>query len=189
MTYVWYVGYGSNLHKQRFLCYIKGGIPQFGNNPNKGCTDRTLPIEDKAITISYPLYFALPGDETGTGNWGVGGVAFIDPQENKESKTLCHMWKITEGQYGEVKVQEGVGWYNKEMQLGENDGIPVFTITHGRVLTNVVCPSDSYIKTIALGLRETYGFTVKETVDYLLDKTGIQGIIEKHGLIEIVGSL
>lgn len=188
MTYVWYVGYGSNLHKQRFLCYIEGGIPQFGESWNKGCADKTPPLEDKRITVSYPLYFALPDNKTTTDNWGAGGVAFIDPEENEQSKTLCRMWKITDAQYSEVRKQEG-GWYKKEIQLGENGGIPIFTITHGVVLTNVVPPSDAYIKTIALGLRETYGFRVEETVDYLLDKTGIQGRIGKDALTNIVISL
>jgi hypothetical protein len=188
MTYVWYLGYGSNLHKQRFLCYVKGGIPQFGKNRNNGCNDKTSPLEDKAITINYPLYFALPDSQTGTGNWGVGGVAFIDPQENKQSKTLCRMWKITEGQYGEVKLQEGSGWYNKEISLGEDDGIPILTITHDPVLTNIAPPSDTYIKTIAFGFRETYRFTVEQIVDYLLGKPGVQGRIEKDRLIRIVVS-
>ena len=186
MTHVWYLGYGSNLHEQRFLCYIKGGIPQYGKNCNNGCTDKTPPIEDRAMTISYPLYFALPNGKTGTDNWGAGGVAFIDPQEDKRSKTLCRMWRITEDQYREVKQQEGVGWYNKEICLGDEDGIPIFTITHDPVLTNIVRPSDTYIRNIASGLRETYGFTVKQTVDYLLDKAGIRNGIEKDWLTKAV---
>jgi len=182
MIHVWYLGYGSNLHEQRFLCYIKGGIPQYGKICNKGCTDKTSPMEDRAMTISYPLYFALPNGETGTRNWGAGGVAFINPQEDKRSKTLCRMWKITEGQYLEVKQQEGVRWYNKEICLGDVDGIPIFTITHDSVLTNVVRPSDTYVRTIAAGLTETYQFSGEQTVDYLLDKAGIRNAIEKEYL-------
>jgi hypothetical protein len=91
MAYVWYVGYGSNVHEQRFLCYIRGGTPRFGKKHSKGCTDKTPPVEKKAITISYPLYFALPDKNTKTSNWGAGGVAFIDPQEAKKLKTFCRM--------------------------------------------------------------------------------------------------
>lgn len=189
MAYVWYVGYGSNLHEQRFLCYIKGGTPRFGKNCNKGCTDKTPPAEKKAIIINYPLYFALPDKNTETSNWGAGGVAFIDPQEDTKLKTFCRMWKITEGQYDEVKAQEGDSWYGKEMQLGEEDEIPIYTITNDVVLTNIRCPSDAYIKTIALGLRETYGFTDKAIVDYLLGKTGIEGILKEDEVLNMLTSL
>ena len=58
--YVWYVGYGSNLNKQRFLCYILGGTPKYGCKSNQGCTNKALPPEDRSIKIPYGLYFALP---------------------------------------------------------------------------------------------------------------------------------
>jgi hypothetical protein len=188
MPYVWYVGYGSNLHEQRFLCYIKGGIPCFGKVPNAGCANKTLPVEKRPITISYPLYFALPGKNTRTSNWGAGGVAFVGPQEDKRVKTFCRMWKIAKGQYDEVKTQEGSRWYGKEMQLGEENGIPMYTITNDAVIDNIIPPSEAYIKTIALGLTETYGFTNEEIVGYLLDKTGIKGILQKDEMLRIVTS-
>jgi len=189
MGYVWYVGYGSNIHEQRFLCYTKGGTPRFGKRCNKGCTDKTLPVEKRPMTINYPLYFALPDKETKTSNWGDGGVAFIDPREDKRLKTLCRMWKITKGQYDEVKAQEGRSWYGKELRLGEEDETPVCTITHDPVLKNIIRPSDAYIKTIALGLTEAYPFTSEEIVDYLLEKTGIKGILQEDEMRRIVTSL
>ncbi len=107
MDYVWYVGYGSNLNEQRFLCYIQGGTPRFGRRSDIGCTDKTLPKDNRPITIHYPLYFALPVDITKTENWDVGGVAFISPYKDTNTKTFCRMWKITKEQYEEVRVQEG----------------------------------------------------------------------------------
>ncbi len=63
MAYVWYVGYGSNLSQQRFLCYITGRIPCFGKKKNDGCKkNQTLPADNKPIIIHYPLYFALPNN-------------------------------------------------------------------------------------------------------------------------------
>ena len=59
--YVWYVGYGSNLNKQRFLCYILGGTPKYGCKSNQGCINKALPPEDRSIKIPNGLYFALPG--------------------------------------------------------------------------------------------------------------------------------
>ncbi len=64
--YVWYVGYGSNLSEQRFLCYIQGGTPPFGKDSNRGCQDQTRPKAEKPIKIHYPLYFALPEGKTET---------------------------------------------------------------------------------------------------------------------------
>ncbi len=187
MAYVWYVGYGSNLHEQRFLCYIKGGTPRFGKTHYNGCTDKTLPAQNKAIIINYPLYFALPDKSTKTSNWGAGGVAFIAPKKDRRVKTLCRMWKITKDQYNEVKRQEG-SWYGNEILLGDEDGIPIYTITNDTVLTNINKPSDTYIKTIALGLKETYSFTDKKVVRYLIAKRGIKDSIRKDNMLRIVTS-
>jgi hypothetical protein len=189
MAYIWYVGYGSNLHEQRFLCYINGGTPRFGKKFTKSFQDNTLLIENKPITIDYPLYFALPDNVWGTRNWGEGGVAFIDPQKDKNSKTLCRMWKITKEQYEKVRDQEGRSWYDKEIPLGEDGGLPVYTITNIVILNHIVCPSDDYIKTIALGLKETYNFKDDEIVNYLMEKKGIRGSLQKDVMLNMMASL
>ena len=49
--YVWYVGYGSNLNKQRFLCYILGGTPKYGCKSNQGCINKALPGRRKKHLI------------------------------------------------------------------------------------------------------------------------------------------
>ena len=188
--YVWYVGYGSNLSKQRFLCYIQGGKPSFGNNPHRGCRqDKTLPTADKAITIYYPLYFALPDNGAGTGNWGPGGVAFISPHEAKGTKTLGRMWKITEEQYKDVRDQEGRRWYNKEIKLGDEDGFPVLTITNAIDLNRILCPSDMYLKTIAVGLQEAYRFDDKKIADYLIEKNGIKNNLQRQDILQLLTTL
>ena len=74
---VWYVKYGSNLSEQHFLCYIQGGTPCFGKKHNISFTDKTLPKDNRPITIHYSLYFALPRSNKETTNWGHGGVTFI----------------------------------------------------------------------------------------------------------------
>jgi len=188
-NYVWYVGYGSNVHEQRFLCYIKGGTPRFGKKCGKSCKDKTPPIENKSITIDYPLYFALPDKKKETLNWGAGGVAFIAHQKDKKLKTFCRMWKITKEQYKEVRNQEGSSWYGKEIRLGKDSGIPIYTITNDAVLKNIICPSDAYIKTIALGLKETYCFNNKEIVNYLLGKTGIKNNLQENVMLKIMTCL
>jgi hypothetical protein len=168
---VWYVGYGSNLCEQRFLCYIKGGTPRFGQKCHGGCADSTPPRGNRSIVIPYPLYFGLPEGKNGTENWGPGGVAFISPRENTRAETLGRMWLITRDQYAEVREQEG-SWYSKEIELGKNDGIPVYTITHAVELANILPPSQAYMKTIALGLKETCGWNNEAVADYLAGRMG-----------------
>jgi hypothetical protein len=188
MSYVWYVGYGSNLHRQRFECYIVGKRPQFavrGAKRAAGCHDKSRPIADKSIEINYPLYFAIPDKGTCTSNWGPGGVAFLDPQSDPKTTTYCRMWKITDKQYTEVRKQEGQKWYNLEIRLGTECGDPILTITNRSVIANMLPPSDAYLKTIALGLREAYQFSDDEIADYLLSK-GISGALGKKYILNIM---
>ncbi|MBW8042125.1 MAG: hypothetical protein FVQ85_19290 [Planctomycetes bacterium] len=189
MGYIWYVGYGSNLSEQRFLCYIKGGVPRFGNKQNTGCKDKTFPVENKSIILQYPLYFALPGSIKKTCNWGPGGVAFIGLHKDKKSTTFCRMWKITEKQYEEVRKQEGRCWYCKEILIGKDDAVPIYTITNKYYLSNILCPSQSYIKTLALGLKETYNFNEEEITSYLITKDGIRGGLQKDQILKIIASI
>jgi len=174
--YVWYIGYGSNLNEQRFFCYILGGTPKYGCKPNKGCTNKTLPPEDRSIKIPYILYFALPEGRKKTSIWGKGGVAFITPEkvEDKNLWTLGRMWKITKDQHEEVKEQEGQRWYTHEICIGEDNRIPIYTITNKKKLNNYILPNNRYLKTIALGLKETYNMDNEEINEYLIERNAIK---------------
>jgi len=189
-SYVWYVGYGSNLSKQRFFCYIVGGTPKYGKKYNDGCSDTNCPTDDKQIKIPYRLYFALPNGHTRTDNWGEGGVAFINPvkEDNEHYWSLCRMWKITCEQYEEVRNQEGKCWYNYEIYLGEEDNIPIRTITNKDILTPYKRPSGGYLKTIALGLKETDNWSNEKIFQYLKGKEGVNSQIDEDELIEIIDS-
>lgn len=192
--YVWYVGYGSNLDKQRFLCYISGGFPDFSLKKKKhdGCTDKTVPGHPvKHITIPYRLYFAWSRKMKPPLNWGNGGVAFIDTkvESNMNYWSQCRMWKITCEQYEEVRDDEGRSLYNQEIYLEEQDGIPIRTITYGIVSRDILEPSDRYLKTIARGLRETFSFDANAFVNYLKDKEGIRENINEEKLREIFISI
>ncbi len=184
--HVWYAGYGSNLNRQRFLCYILGGTPALGSKNHKGSRDAALPAEDRILTVKHGLYFALPDGHARTENWGPGGVAFIDPETDRDADTICRIWRLSRGQYEDVREQEGRTWYDKEITLGEADGVPILTVSHGRRLEPTMPPSPAYLKTIAMGLKETAGLSDEEIADYLLDKPGVRGRIRKH---EIAGML
>src|SRR5262245_21448659 len=75
---VWYASYGSNLNRERFMCYIKGCLPPGalpGATPNPGSRDTHDPLADKAIAIrNFELYFA--DEERSVKRWG-GASAFI----------------------------------------------------------------------------------------------------------------
>lgn len=85
------------------------------------------------------------------------------------------MWKITKDQYGEVKKQEGQSWYDHEICIGEDNGISIFTVTNKRRLNNNIPPSKRYLKTVALGLKETYNMDNDEISEYLIGKNTIKG--------------
>jgi len=186
---VWYAAYGSNLNRQRFLCYLRGGTPDLGRRKHEGSKDRRSPAEDRILTIPHRLYFALPEGASRTENWGRGGVAFIDPRSDPTARTVCRIWRISREQYRDVRVQEGLVWYDNEIELGQADGIPIFTVSHACRLGRVVAPSRAYLKTIAVGLRETAGLSSKKIAEYLLDKVGIKGRIPRSEIEEILADL
>lgn len=167
--YVWYLGYGSNLRKERLYCYIRGGKPEFGKIRNPGCRVKTLPLEDRPYKIKNKIYFGLPDNATRTDNWGKGGVAFITPDESEDENdlTYCRIWKITEDQYQEIRDQEGRRWYDREIVIGDIDGIPIKTITHSVKVDNNIPPSETYRRTIMEGLMETFDLSIDEANEYI----------------------
>jgi len=186
--YVWYLGYGSNLSRQRFLCYILGGKPVHGLRNNTGCVNTALPLENKPFKIPHRFYFALPGKKEETHGWRKGGVAFIVPEIEKEKKhwTLGRMWKITKDQYSKIRDQEGRDTYNFEIHPGEKDGSSIYTITNRNILTNILRPSEAYLKTIATGLKETYNMSNENIVEYLITKVGIKENFTREDLLNAI---
>lgn len=173
--YVWYVGYGSNLFRDRFICYILGGQFRWGGSYAKGCKDKTLPKEDRPFIIPHGLYFAK-----NSSSWENGGVAFISPERDENRHTYGRMWKITEEQYSDIWDQEGKVWYNIEVDLGQaEDGTPIRTITNNSKL-KFSKPSDEYLKTIIAGLRETYHLNDKIMLKYLMETSGIKDNVKEE---------
>ncbi|UNC91206.1 hypothetical protein [Candidatus Contubernalis alkaliaceticus] len=207
---VWYASYGSNLCRDRFLCYIQGGTPQGSNAYECGCRDRTLPAEDKHLFIEHPLYFAGYSRR-----WG-GGVAFIGSREDKhvnpKSSTLVRMYLIKQEQFGDVVAQENsvsfpviIPWeqvveegkkdlidslYGRVVHLGEREGFPIFTFTTARKFEGYTAPSESYLKMLINGLKEahSYSFSPEQVWGYLADKPGVKDNYNQGRLRELVKS-
>lgn len=162
--HIWYISYGSNLKRDRFMCYIKGGKCHENGRIYEGCTDKSDPLIDKPVTINHRLYFA-----NYSLSWDGGGVAFIDPQEDPIQITLGRMYLIKESQFEDIHRQEGTSsnWYDKIIELGTIDGYPVMTFTNNYIKPeNEPCPR--YLRVIAEGIRETYPqMSDDEIWDYL----------------------
>jgi hypothetical protein len=161
--YVWYACYGSNLLKERFMSYIKGGVSKLNGKSYQGCTDKSEPIDDKPINIPYELYFGNTSSA-----WENGGVAFLKPEENEEANTLGRMYLITDEQFLEVQKQEG-SWYQKSINLGSYNGAEIKTFTHSAEYPRNA-PGKKYLTVIENGLNETYTELKKEEIDNYLDE-------------------
>ena len=160
---VWYAGYGSNLSKERFLCYIKGGVCQENGREYPGCANNQL-VSDADDHAWFPgqMYF---GNESGT--WNHKGVAFYDP--NVSGRTFMRMFKVTRQQLRDIQEQEGSSpkWYGRIQALGiHSDGSPIYTLTsETRRLANA--PDETYISLIIRALIKENGFSENEANLYL----------------------
>lgn len=183
-NYIWYLSYGSNLSRQRFLCYIQGGKPIGSNKEERGCKDHSLPIKDEPYVFSFPLYFARHSKR-----WD-GGVAYVDIEKDVNSKTLGRMYLITKEQFTDVVAQETnnekvninfeevikdgskqvtTGTYGNILYLGTKDEYPIFTFTSNDKMENVPLnrPTKPYVDMIIRGLVETFDFSEEEAYKYL----------------------
>jgi len=164
--YVWYASYGSNLLKERFVCYIKGGECGYNGVAYEGCADKSEPLEDRPIIVPHRMYFAQRSR-----TWEYGGVSFISPYQDSSEKTLGRMYLITEEQFEDIHRQEGnsAEWYDHIIELGEADGYKILTITNSRIL-ETTRPIEAYLQVIEDGLKETYPDMSKQEINqYLLE--------------------
>lgn len=182
---VWYVAYGSNMKAARFQCYLSGGRPGGASRTYTGSRDPSRPRRHLGIRLPGGLVFS--GSST---VWG-GGIAFYDVSGDGELAARAYL--ITFGQLSDVVAQEGrrpVGgdlvldqpkdrsWvvashaYEMLLHVRDHDGVPMLTITSA-VHLEPATPSAAYLHTMLDGLRETFGWSVAECVDYLLAAPGV----------------
>jgi hypothetical protein len=201
---VWYAGYGSNLLRSRFDCYIGGGTLAGAAKTYSGCRDKTAIRGDRPITLSHQLYFADHSD-----TWG-GAIAFIRRAASDDT-TRARMYLITYGQFNDVVRQENgrsipgdiivppyddlahanewqiprLRLYGRLMKIGTQDGHPILTFTATRDDFAIGAPSEAYIRMIAGGLLETYPCLYTAGIlDYLAHAEGIRGAIDRERLSE-----
>lgn len=159
---VWYACYGSNMLKERFDCYIKGGSCRFNGRYYPACVDSSDPKAEVCTSIPHPLYFG-----NSSGSWGGCGVAFVDP--TVEGHTPARAYLITRQQYEHVRDLEcrASSWYPDEIDLGAIGGIPVKTFTNiSRRPENA--PSEAYLDVMRAGYLEAFHPEVKRSIDCAL---------------------
>lgn len=201
--YVWYASYGSNINRDRFLCYIQGGNPKGSTKVERGCRDKTLPKADRLYVIHHPLYFAKEA-----GQWQGGGVCFIGLEHSESCNTLSYMYLLTREQFLDVVSQENnnghfdfdlqeiiengaksfrQSWYGNILYLGTEEGYPVFTFTSNEDVGSHVIrkPSENYLKTIMLGMKREIGLNPAQIVDYFSQVPGTKDEFSREELLKL----
>ncbi len=190
---VWYVSYGSNLHRARFLSYLEGGRMPGGLRADRGCRDPSPPESDAALDLDLPLYFS--GESR---VWG-GGVAFLDHAPHPGgARTYARGYVITGEQFEDLVAQEskrthahvdwatlvgdgrvtvGPGRYDLAVIVGERDGLPMVTFTHPSPMSAnpTAVPVVGYLHMLAEGLRDAHGLDDAALADYLVRHPGARG--------------
>ena len=206
-NYVWYASYGSNLLRERFLCYIQGGQPIGSKRNYIGCKDKSEPVSEAAIILNYDLYFAKTSS-----NWQDGGVGFIKTQLNSNIITYGYMYLITKEQFCDVVKQEiqsknritidfetaiikgnliflPGSWYGNLIFIDYKNDYPIFTFTHEIDIKLTVAPSKEYLTMIISGLIKTHKLSVQEIRRYLLSKEGVNENYIEEQLIKMTSDL
>ncbi len=208
MNMLWYAAYGSNVNRERFLEYIRGGTSRFNGVSYPGCRNKQDPVRDYALGINRELYFARMSNA-----WG-GAVAFVRPEASK-SQTLGRAYLITEEQFIDVACQENgrrpgdpemelaydyaqqhpeshfgadptrqtgstPQWYGRILLLGTRESWPVFTMTaEWSGYADVNPPARAYLKCIADGIRQLGRISHKALVEYFISKVGVRDRISR----------
>ncbi len=186
--HVWYASYGSNLCRDRFLCYVQGGRPDGASRHYPGARDPSLPTDDRAMTLPGEVFFAWTSP-----TWG-GGIAFYDA--DGEGSALARAYRVTSQQFADVAAQEmrrepgedldlthvmenarhelGPGRYEALHLVGELEGEPVLTFTApDPSALEPEPPAPAYLAMLARGLGESHGLSEPEVVSYLRERPGI----------------
>lgn len=193
MQHIWYVAYGSNLSRERFCYYLRGGRPDGSDRDYPGCRDPSDPMDSFGLLIAGGIYFA--GRSSG---WRAG-MAFYDPEAPGEVAARAYL--ITAEQFVDVLAQEtlrspgmaldlapafrgdrysnGVGGYPILVWVGCRRGVPLVTFTRDRrSAPTLLAPTALYLAAMATGLREAHGWSRTQIDRYL---SAIPGCGDEHG--------
>lgn len=185
---VWYVSYGSNMHRDRLACYLQGGRPPGALVTYPGARNTDPPLAEMGIELPGSIYFA--GSST---VWGGGGMSFYDHQV--PGPTPAKAYLITAEQFADVADQEmnrppsstnpletlaselpvgsahsvGPGKYETLLVLDRRDSIPLVTFTapHGSEAVPHTVPNEPYLTMLRLGAEEVRSVTTLSSASEL----------------------
>lgn len=195
---VWYAAYGSNLLRERFLLYLRGGRFRGGGQPHGGARDDADPQSDRIIEVDHQMHFGRHSSR-----WN-GGVSFLDPTPGGSAFVRC--WSVTLEQFADIAAQENgreAGtldvdldrlvsdghadltdrWYGKGLLLGHLEGAPVVTFTTP-TLVEPTAPGEMYLMVILQGLVET-GSSPESAVGYVLTCPGVPTAWSREQLLAL----
>lgn len=209
MDYVWYLSYGSNMYKDRFLCYINGGRFEASNIVEQGCKDNSPPVDEKNVVIENELFFSLQSSK-----WQNMGIAFVMKRKTQGLKTFAKMYLITREQFEDVVKQEnGIdvndeinidyvffnkkcevhvfekGYYGMLLKIDEVDGVPVYTFTLPVDPDSYSKPSREYLVSIIKGIKLNFGNISDELIDVFSNLGGIKGEYTLEELTTLIQSI
>ena len=177
---VWYLAYGSNVNRSRFLHYLAGGRTE------SGARDATPPARDIWLRAPLRLTFAKESRK-----WDGGGVAFVDPDPG--GAAIVRAWDITGEQFEDVFAQEnrlpvgtaldwpalatgpvshGTGWYQRlfPVTVSLPGAQPAFTFSWAEP-SSFRPPDDAYAGAIRTGLLQNPAMTTADVDAYLAEST------------------
>jgi hypothetical protein len=187
---LWYVAYGTNLSIARLRCYLRGGRLPGVARQYQGCRDHSDPLTTFGALVPGRIYF------TGHSSvWG-GGMAVYDPEH--PGWVAARAYLLTASQFGDVLAQEmrqqpgveldltpvhrlgrhsyGPGRYQTLVRVGSRAGLPMLTFTSGHhARQNLSAPTAAYLRTMAVGLRESHGWSDGQIAGHLASIAGIHG--------------
>ena len=183
--HLWYVGYGSNLKRARFMTYLKGGSEGDSAHHHPGARDSSAPSGEKVVQTDGGLWFGGKSQK-----WD-GGVAHLDV--DRAGDVIGRAWRIRLGQLGDLVAQE-MDLMPGSVELGpdvqgsgeiiaegsrqarlislapiEDEPAVTFTFVDRRQQRP---PSPGYLATMVIGLREC-GLADDQLVAYLCDQPTI----------------
>jgi hypothetical protein len=187
---LWYVAYGTNLSIGRLRCYLRGGrLPDVARQ-YQGCRDQRDPAATFGTLVPGGIYFT--GHST---VWG-GGMAVYDADH--PGWVAARAYLLTASQFGDVLAQEmrqhpgvevdltpvhrlgrytyGPGRYQTLLRVGSRSGLPMLTFTSGQhACRTLSAPTAAYLRTMAVGLRESHGWSNGQIGAHLASIPGAHG--------------
>ena len=198
---VWYAAYGSNVDRDRFSAYLRGGPVAATGVIESGARDPSPPRQEEPCRFDRPIRFAhhsrrwngatavldhSPGTGIALGRRYLitaAQLADVVAQENRRAPSELPLDALTVGEVHALSP----GGYDGILLLGLVDGIPVITFTSPVQPTELepAPPSAAYLRTMGVGIKVAHGLTAVEVGHHLHRAPGVS----PHWTVEGISAL